>query len=309
MEIIEKPGIYDDLPMNFYHDDCCDGPSISGSGLHKIESLCPAAYWAHSPLNPNRVEEEERSEVLDIGRAAHQWHLGEADFAKEFIISPYDDYRKLDARGWRDTQIAKGMTPIKEAQLAGIKGMGDALRRHDIASAAFVGGKPEQSVIWQDKETGVWLKSRPDFLPDTPRFIPNYKTCTSAHPDALRAQIYTYGYYISAVLCLEGLEVVTGKRPDAYYFIFQEKKAPYLITLATLDGDAIGWGQRQVRRAIRIFADCLSSGKWPSYAPDVIEVGLPRWAEYQLNVRSEAGDFADLLAGHQWKHEEVYAKP
>jgi len=33
---ITEPGIYRNVPMDVYHSDCCDGPSISSSGLPEL---------------------------------------------------------------------------------------------------------------------------------------------------------------------------------------------------------------------------------------------------------------------------------
>ena len=52
-EKVTEPGIYD-MPINWYHDDCCDGPSVSSSGLRTIELESPEHYWAHHPANPDR---------------------------------------------------------------------------------------------------------------------------------------------------------------------------------------------------------------------------------------------------------------
>ena len=35
--------------------------------------------------------------------------------------------------------------------------------------------------------------------------------------------------------------------------------------------------QTETVRAIRRFAECLSADKWPGYADDVVQIGLPGW--------------------------------
>lgn len=50
-EIITEPGIYD-MPIRWYHDNCCDGLSVSSSGLRTIMLRYEKRWPANSRASP-----------------------------------------------------------------------------------------------------------------------------------------------------------------------------------------------------------------------------------------------------------------
>lgn len=287
MDKISAPGVYD-FPIDEYHGDCCVGPSVSGSGLVTLEQLSPAHYWQGSYHNPDR--EPFDTAALAFGRACHAWILGEPEFQKYFVVSPFDDYRTKEARNWRDEQTK---TIVKKSQLDAIRAMGESILKTPLVKNAFKDGKPEQSLIWQDKETGIWLKTRPDWLPNSIPFVPNYKTTRSARPESFARHAFELGYHQGAALCLDGLREVLGWANPSYYFVAQEKEPPYVASIVVMTEPDIEWGRLLNRRALRTLARCLDKGEWPGYATGAVEIQMPAWAEKQLLDRHEKGEFAD----------------
>jgi hypothetical protein len=284
---IKEDGLYD-IPMETYHSDCCEGPSISGSGLVKIEKTSLAHYWWNSYHNPKR--EPMDTTALSFGRAAHAWILGEPEFNKYFIISPYDEFRTKEARAWRDEQTR---TIVKAAQFEAIKAMHKTVFNTPLIKNAFTNGRPEMSLIWKDKETGIWLKARPDWLPDNIQFIPNFKTTRSARPQDFQRQAFDLGYHQGAALTIEGLRQIFKWEAPSYYFVAQEKEPPYVAGLFIMRDTDIEWGMLQNRRALRRLADALDKGEWPGYSNGAVEISMPQWTEKLLMDQHEKGDFQD----------------
>lgn len=287
MTKISAAGVYD-FPIDEYHGDCCIGPSVSGSGLVTLEQLSPAHYWQGSYHNPRR--EPFDTTALAFGRACHAWILGEPEFQKYFVVSPYDKFTTKEARAWRDDQIR---TIVKAEQLDAIRAMGETILKTPLVQNAFKDGKPEQSLIWQDKETGIWLKTRPDWLPNNIPFVPNYKTARSARPADFARHAFDLGYHQGAALCLDGLREVLGWANASYYFVAQEKEPPYVASIVVMNEHDIEWGRLLNRKALRTLARCLDKGEWPGYATGAVEIQMPAWAEKQLLDRHEKGEFAD----------------
>lgn len=287
MEKIATPGLYD-IPMEIYHGDCCEAHSVSGSGLFKIEQTSLAHYWWNSYLNPERDPPD--SPALSFGRAAHAMILGEPEFAKSFVISPYPDFRTKEAREWKANETR---TIITLDQLRQIRAMAKTIVAHPLLKNAFQDGAPEQSLIWKDAETGIWLKSRPDWLPHTLQFVPNYKTARTGKPADWARAAFDLGYHVGAALTLEGLKQIRGWDKATYYFVVQEKEAPYLVTPILMQDTAIEWGALLFRRSLRRLAEALSTNKWPGYSDAVVEVQMPAYKESQLLARHEAGEFQE----------------
>jgi hypothetical protein len=227
---------------------------------------------------------------LSFGRAAHAWILGEPEFNKYFVISPYDDYRSKEARTWRDEQTR---TIVKATQFEAIKAMHKTVFQTPLVKNAFVDGRPEMSLIWQDKETGLWLKARPDWLPNKIPFVPNFKTTRSARPVDFQRQAYDLGYHQGAALTIEGLKQVLGWTNPSYYFVAQEKEPPFVAGLFVMRDTDVEWGALQNRRAMRKLADALHKGQWPGYSTEAVEISMPQWSEKLLLDQHEKGEFSD----------------
>lgn len=285
---ITKAGRYSGLPIEVYHGDCTDGPGISSSGLRTIESQSPLHYWAKSYLNPDR-DPEEPKDHFDFGKAAHTLMLGEAEFAKSFAVRPdaFDSWRTKASQEWRDEQRASGRGVLVPSDLAGLLGAAKVIAAHPFAQD-LLRGAVEHSLIWQDKETGVWLKSRPDVIPAADGILADLKTTTDASPRGVANSIATYGYAMQGALAAMGMEETMGVTMTDFVLVFVEKSAPYAINVVQVDPNWIFWARKQVRRAINRFAECVSKNEWPGYESEKT-VYLPAWLEKQFQDQDQCG--------------------
>ena len=300
MTPIDKPGVYE-IDIDLYHTQaCCIGPSISSSGLRKLIHECPAKYWAFSDLNPAGLKDE-GSNAFAFGRAAHALVLGEPEFNSKFIISPFDDFRTKEARAWRDEQTKQ---VVKAEEMETVKAMAAAQLASPQVARAFEMGKPELSLIWPDAETGIWMKSRPDWLPDRPslRFLIEYKTCVSIEPHKLSLDVFKYGYEMQAAMALDAVEIVMGKKPLGLAHVVQEKEPPYLCDLRMFTPEQIAYGRLQYRKALRIFAHCIATATWPAYTTEPQFFETPYSTQKAMEYMNDAANSdpgysgADFLA-------------
>lgn len=296
--LITKPGFYDGLPDYFYHGNCCDTPSISSSGARKIVDVCPEGYWAESPLNP-RYERKE-SKTFDFGHALHCIFLEPDRFSASVQELDFEDYRTNESKLAKQSAYDTGRIPLLKEDMKKVWRMREVLKAHPIASKAFGDGVAERSYFAKDKETGVWMKARPDWEMTKAHIINDYKTTKSANPKDFPKSIYNFGYYIQQPWYIEVIKQVTGISFDEWYFIAQEKEEPFLVSVIELKPEAIEFGRKIMRAGLRKYADCLASGKWPGYRdptrPDqdgVITLDLPAYAYFQLQERDERGEFGD----------------
>lgn len=290
-EPISAPGIYSGVPMEVYHSaDLCVGPSISSSGLRTIfdPSQGPMAYWVYSPLNPLRQERPD-SEAFILGRAAHHLFLGEADFSKFFTVEPetYPDSKTGQmkpwsnnsnfAKEWHEHVASEGLTVLTRKQMDQIRGMAgvlpwqkgledSGLANNALVAAGALRGLIEHSIIAQDRETGVWLKSRPDVIPTASWEFNDFKTSADVSDDAIRRTLDSFRYDMQADLASECLEQAAGQRFESHAFIFASKSVPHATNVAELDDDDLGEAAKDNRVALRTFARCIDTGRWPGPA-------------------------------------------
>ncbi|MAN65327.1 PD-(D/E)XK nuclease-like domain-containing protein [uncultured Hyphomonas sp.] len=283
-EKVTRPGIYF-IPIQRYHHDAdlFDGLSISNTGLRKIEA-CPEKFWDSSPMNPEHEAEPETSDMR-FGRMAHVLCV-EKRWPSDIVISPYDDFRTKEAKEWKAAQEADGFTVFKEKDVEDIKGMAARLEQEPLMDLALAGGIVEASLIWKDEATGIWIKSRPDMIPND-NILADYKTTTSGDKDEIERSIWKYGYHGQMALMAEGMAKVLGHEMESFSFVFQEKKRPYPVTVAAVTDESIHWGARQNRFALDRLARCLEANDWPSYSEGPVTVGLPPYALKRLRDHDE----------------------
>ncbi|MGQ5576039.1 PD-(D/E)XK nuclease-like domain-containing protein [Streptomyces sp. ECR3.8] len=276
---ITEPGVYE-MSLDEYHADPVPGGSLSSTGARKLlPPSCPALY-RHEQDAP-----KEPRKTFEMGHAAHRRLLGEGP---ELIL--------VDAARW-DTKLIKarlaeiraaGNVPLKRPDLEQIDAMAKALADHPVAGRLFQPGrgKAEQSLFWQDQRTGVWCRARPDWTPNRGPgqrlILVDYKTTTDASPEGVQRAVAAYGYHQQAAWYLAGAKALglhgDGDEPG-FVFVFQEKTAPYLVSVVELDFPALTLGAARNERALNVYRECVESGRWPGYSDRIQYLPLPPWAE------------------------------
>lgn len=293
---ITKPGAYDGIAHERYLGNCTPAPALNATGAWQIESECPAYFYDRASFNPDPIIEERR--IFDIGRASHLIVLEPKLFDKRVAVIDAPDYRAYDAQRARDLRRSSGQVPLLTHELAMVTAMRNALRKHPIAKLAFRGGKAERSYFWQDRETGIWCKARPDYSMPPRDYAIDYKTSTSARPDHISRQIARLGFHVRAAWYLDAIEAIEGARPERFCFIVQSVEPPHLVSVAWLENQSLLWGRLLARHARETFARCLAAKEWPGYRPaaspltdSAFTIGLPAWSLRELQIKFERGEF------------------
>jgi hypothetical protein len=270
-------------------------PALSASGAWLLAEECAAKFLWRSPWNP--LYEPEAKSEFDIGVAAHLAVLEPQCQADRLVLIEAGDYRSSRAREARDAARAAGKVPLLPYQHDIVRAVAGSIRAHPIAAAAFVDGEAEVTLSWDDPETGIPCKTRPDFLPAHRRWLVDLKTAQSANPRVWREQAYRLGYHARAAWYLDGAATVFGHRPEEYWFVIVEKEPPHLVSVVGFEEDALAWGRIANRKACRHFARSAAAHDWPGYLTPgedhdrAFRIGLPPWAILQLQDRAEAGEF------------------
>lgn len=283
-----EPGAYRLMPMSVYHSqDCCHGPSVSSTGIRQAVTS-PHAFWKNSDLNENRYPEKPESDSLILGKAAHSLILGDEEFAEQFIFAPQDapprptkaqvaayerngewtENAKSRAAFWKhwDAQAA-GRTFVTAEQMEKITYMAENLHNCPEAVLALTGNLTEISMIWQDELTGLWLKSRPDCIPQEKFDLGDLKTFAPKSRDLAYAAMRStldWDYPMQMALACEGAEHLFGSvMQNGCMLIFIQTTAPYEPVPVEISPEAIGFARLRVRKGINAIAHGLKTGEWP----------------------------------------------
>ena len=300
---ITKPGAYFDIDMSDYHRNphLLPGPSLSSSGAKAILEKSPFHFWADSPLNPNRSPENDKPHFA-VGKAAHDLILLGGDWEDEYYTLPEGfafNKTRMFAEEIEAAKFARdemGKTLIKHEDMELVKRIADRISGSEDALNALRNGKPEVTLAWQDEETGVWLRARPDFLPNSVilgqdvRAVPDLKFMAGSHcsPAGFSKAIANFGYHQSAAFYDAGIEAIYGESPNYWLFIVVEKDEPHSVSIYQLPKPDLERGKAQNRVAIRTFAECLNRGvearHWPAFTAEPEVIGLPGWARHAIDT-------------------------
>lgn len=266
--VITEPGAYQNVPMDRYHGQPCDGPSISSSGLRTIFNKSLAHYWDLSPLNPDRAEFQD-TEATILGRAAHHLLLGEADFGNHFIIRPEEapdgrpwNGNNKSCRQWMAERALDGLTVLKPEHVEYIRGMSKSLAAEPPIQGGILNGIVELSLFWKDPETGIWLKARPDAVPNDADAA-DLKCVSDISDDGIQRGLGDRGYHQQAALVSEAMEMVFGRMLENFFLVYVEQKRPHCVRIDTVDPVEIAAGREENHAALRLFKRALDTGYWP----------------------------------------------
>lgn len=238
-----KPGIYTDLSIEDYHQKV---DAISASALKKIKHS-ELSYWHYK-----NSKDTERKSHFDYGNAFELAVIDEAngtnDFHDKVAIMPSDNweaaaladnpklknpaaskiYKEAKAK-WESENAEKYHIPLRGSEsYECILGSIETLKQDETVWKLLSGTSYQVSAIWEDEETGLMLKTRPDVAKINKNVILDIKTCRDASPHAFARQATNLDYPIQAVMQIDGM-IQSGAmdKVDRYYWLAVEKEAPY----------------------------------------------------------------------------------
>jgi hypothetical protein len=267
------PVVRDDLTAEEYH---ADKTSISSTGLRALlDPGCPAQF-KYDRDNPQPPKRE-----FDLGNAVHALVLGKGT---DIVEIDYPDYTKADARAQRDAAYEDGLVPLLPKEKEQVDAMAAAIRRHRDAGPLFAPGNgiAERSIFFTHKATGVRVRVRPDWLIVRPNVtvVVDLKTTTDANPVACSKAITAYSYHQQGALYIDGVYAAFDPPDVRFFFAFQSKKPPYLVTVRELASQDEEIGRARNERALARYAECEATGVWPDWTGPVTEIptiGMPTW--------------------------------
>lgn len=155
--------------------------------------------------------------------------------------------------------------------------MRDSVMAHPAARALLNRpGHAEQSIYWNDPETGVLCRCRPDFLTDDD-FCVDLKSTEDASQEGFSKSIANYRYHVQDPYYADGILHGTGRRVRGFFFIAVEKTAPYAVQVFKVDDESRELGRAEYMRDLQVYAECERSGIWPAYSERIEPIAVPAY--------------------------------
>lgn len=311
-EQVTEPGAYR-MSMDLYHSQrVCPGLSISSTGVRAAALQSPHAFWKSFAGNPNRYPEKDPSDSLILGRAAHSLILGDEVFDETFAFVPADapprptatQIKAYERDGvWSESAApraefweafdakAKGKLLLPAEQVQKIQYMAENLAANPLAMEVLRSDLIEISLIWQDEETGLWLKSRPDCIPTNGADFSDLKTTSPKGRDIVlscQRAITDFGYHLQMAMAAMGAEQVFGTSASDCVLVFCQTSEPYEVVPIRLDEECLYIGKVMVRHGINRIAHGFKTGDWPGAGVDLAPYSLPpSMAERLLRMQAD----------------------
>ena len=255
--------IIDHLSNEEYHAD----PAVSASHLHQV-ARSGQHYWARY-VDPNR-QPVRPTAAMTTGSLVHCAVLEPNELSKRYGIAP--DRRTRAGKEAAAEMQANGIEPVSEADMLLAENMARAVHHHPYAAELLSAGKPETSIWWDDPQTGLRCKCRPDWINGS-TYV-DLKSTTDASPKGFAKSVANFRYHVQAAHYLAcGLF-------DQFVFIAVEKEPPFAVGVYELDADALAEGQRLRDRDLQRIANCRAMAAWPGYGDELQILSLPGWAFY-----------------------------
>ena len=286
------PGIHQNVPM----EDYLALPFMSASRLERFRRS-PMQY-RHSLTAPAEV-----TPALERGTALHLAILEPALFEGRYVVLGICEGRKKDGAPcsyqgsvYRDGQSfckthdpAKGEAPdprveiMQETEYAKVLGMAAAIRGNPRAWSCFEGrGDFEATIIFEDPETGVVCRIRPDRLVERAGMHVALKSTRDASEHAFRNDAERRGYFRSFALYRRGLRAVEWPY-QATAVVAPEPEAPHDLDCFLVDEGrfeaALETADVEVSALLRQYAECEKDNHWPGYCRGEFRLlTRPSWA-------------------------------
>ena len=239
-----------------------------------------------------------------FGNCVHTGVLEPAEFDKRYLISPYDNFRTLEAREWRQDKEAAGVSVLTQEDYDRARACIDHVRADPLVQVLLSKGRAEvvfrkklprfdiqTRVDWYE-ETGVVLPMGEEAGESTGSYFCELKTLTDTTQsgdvkgveEMFEYSCLKYGYYEQVTWAREVIAELldpTGEnqvRP-AVYFIAVQSVEPFNVIVCQPKSERLAIATRQIRADLRRISNCYQSGIWNG----VIEIGeLTRWEKYEL---------------------------
>ncbi|HAO9086110.1 TPA: exodeoxyribonuclease VIII [Escherichia coli] len=270
-----EPGIYYGISNENYHA----GPGVSKSQLDDIADT-PALYlW-----RKNAPVDTTKTKTLDLGTAFHCRVLEPEEFSNRFIVAPEFNRRtnagKEEEKAFLMECANTGKTVItveegRKIELMYQSVMALPLGQWLVESA----GHAESSIYWEDPETGILCRCRPDKIIPEFHWIMDVKT--TADIQRFKTAYYDYRYHVQDAFYSDGYEAQFGVQPTFVFLVASTtiECGRYPVEIFMMGEEAKLAGQLEYHRNLRTLADCLNTDEWPA----IKTLSLPRWAKEYAN--------------------------
>lgn len=267
-----KQGFYERFPVDGYHMDPCETPSLNYSTAKAIIQESPWHAWRRHPrLGGDRFTATPK---MDLGSIAHALLLRQPVENAEIINA--DNYKKKSVQSERKEAKEAGKLVVLQREIDSLY-IGLAQMRRNLSAAGIeLDGDAEMTVIWN---ADCPCRTRMDHISRNRQTILDLKCTESANPQFLERHIVDMCYDVQAAAEIEAVETILPELEGRVSFadVFIEIEEPFFVVVADHSESMLSLGRARWARAKRKWMDCLETNTWEGFSNRMI-VHAPNYA-------------------------------
>lgn len=265
-------GLHYDIDERLYHQDPM---SLSSSAAKTLIYQGPDVFHRKS------MEPPEYRDAYDFGSVVHALVLGVGEFEVLF----FDSWRTKKSKQARDEARAAGRAPILLKDFETAEAMRDAVMAHETSARLLQGGAAEVSMWAEDPATGVLMRGRIDWL-RTDLFVDLKTSGKPVDQPGFLATVWDFSYGFQGAYYRRMLKLNGVKAEPAWVAV--TKREPHEVGAFVPDEGLMSRCERDVDRALALYAHCKETGDWPSLeeAYELPGVGRPGLLDHVPYVES-----------------------
>ena len=266
-------GLIQNMANEAYHSTV----AVSNTVLSSV-ARSPAHCFALHVAEDRRKQAS--TPAFFAGTLAHCAILEPGALLDRYILKPEAlDMRTKDGKAWK-AALPAGIDMIDSEQYDTALAQRDAVRAVPEFAELLASGVAEVSAFWQDDETGLQCKCRPDWvhtLSDGRVILVDVKTTVDCSPTQFSRSVWRYGYHRQAAWYSAGYARAAAVEVAGFVFAAVTSAYPFISAAHTLDDDYMRIGEDECRRLLDEYADCKLTGRWPAF-PGMNLLTPPAWA-------------------------------
>lgn len=277
---------------------------ISYSGLKYLERS--VRHYVNRDKKPRSAAAQK---AMDIGSAIDHAIFTPAEFDRLVVVCPQE---YLASNGAMSTKLAKQWKAeqakealiLKEEDKQKVRDMVKVLRSRKSVMDILRKGYSQKSGVFKLPDVvgdNVWAKIRPDWISaafgQDELAVVDYKSTEDASFNTFQMQIYNMRYHWQAALYCMGATAITGVVHKNFYWIVQERSAPFECAVYKADAEMLSLARRQMFPLLKLWGK-LQAGdvSWDRGYPDIVQpMSLPYWASAKVEKELERLDQVDQL--------------
>jgi len=242
-----KLGIHKDIDIEKYHED---RTILSSTGLKKAKNSTRdfIYYVLHGSKGGSHFDFGNAFEIAVMDAvngtnffdkevavlASEEWERKALELNPD-LVSPKASkgYKELKAKfeAENDSKYLINDVGDTESDWA-LQQMVKSCTNNEVISQLLKGTEYQVSLVWEDLETGLKLKTRPDVCKAKKNVVVDIKTCKDASPHGFARDAANLDYPLQACMQIDGA-IQTGLMDtvDSYFWLAVEKTPPYNVAL------------------------------------------------------------------------------